>query len=261
MFPMSLTKLSETLSAIEEAFHAGKTVVLCTGRGKAEIQEYKELFPYIRYAILMSGALIYDLHEQKPLFEMAFSYEQAVRIVKTAEKYDGMIHYMTTDDSIVRIDQYQHMRDFHMEIYQELFSLTVYPVKDILAQMERTGMPGKMLIYCRSAADREAAYRDLSALPLEYAFAETTSLEVSPTGVTKGTGLSRMARLLDIPITDVIAVGDAPNDTEMLKTAGLSVAMGNASADIKKICDIETADNDHDGVGHVIRKYLLDGLF
>ena len=45
---------------------------------------------------------------------------------------------------------------------------------------------------------------------------------------------------------------------EMLKTAGLSVAMGNASEDIKEICDIETADNDHAGVGNVIRKYLLD---
>ena len=250
--------LPETLFAIEEAFHAGKTVVLCTGRGKAEIQAYKELFPFVRYAILMSGALIYDLHEKKPLFENAFSYEQAVRIVKTAEKYDGMIHYMTTDDSIVRTDQYQHMRDFNMETYQEMFSSVAHPVQDILAQMERTGLPEKMLIYCRSAADREAAYRDLSDLPLEYAFAETTSLEVSPTGVTKGSGLSRMATLLDIPIADVIAVGDAPNDTEMLKTAGLSVAMGNASEDIKEICDIETADNDHAGVGNVIRKYLLD---
>ena len=40
----------------------------------------------------------------------------------------------------------------------------------------------------------------------------------------------------------------------MLHDAGLSVAMGNAQADIKAQCDLITEDNDHNGVGEAIRR-------
>ena len=39
---------------------------------------------------------------------------------------------------------------------------------------------------------------------------------------------------------------------DVLKTAGLAVAMGNANANVKKIADVEVMDNDHDGVAEAI---------
>ena len=45
---------------------------------------------------------------------------------------------------------------------------------------------------------------------------------------------------------------------DVLKTAGLAVAMGNANANVKKIADVEVMDNDHDGVAEAIYKYLLE---
>jgi hydroxymethylpyrimidine pyrophosphatase-like HAD family hydrolase len=56
---------------------------------------------------------------------------------------------------------------------------------------------------------------------------------------------------------EVIAVGDAENDRIMLMTAGFSVAMGNALEELKVLADAVTADNDHNGVGEAIRKYLV----
>ena len=57
-------------------------------------------------------------------------------------------------------------------------------------------------------------------------------------------------------LSETIAVGDAPNDTEILQTAGVAVAMGNALPEIKKIADFVTADNDNDGVAKVVEKYF-----
>ena len=51
-------------------------------------------------------------------------------------------------------------------------------------------------------------------------------------------------------------IGDSDNDRAMLHDAGLSVAMGNAQADIKAQCDLITEDNDHNGVGEAIRRIL-----
>lgn len=43
----------------------------------------------------------------------------------------------------------------------------------------------------------------------------------------------------------------------MIEAAGLGVAMGNATDDIRKIADVTTDDNNHDGVAVAIEKYVL----
>lgn len=54
-----------------------------------------------------------------------------------------------------------------------------------------------------------------------------------------------------------MAVGDSGNDHAMIEAAGLGVAMGNATDDIRKIADVTTDDNNHDGVAAAIEKYVL----
>ncbi len=53
-----------------------------------------------------------------------------------------------------------------------------------------------------------------------------------------------------------MAVGDSGNDAEMLKAAGLGVAMENASKEIKAISDVITLTNEECGVAHAIEKYI-----
>jgi len=53
-------------------------------------------------------------------------------------------------------------------------------------------------------------------------------------------------------------MGDAGNDYHMIKYAGLGVAMGNATDDIKAIADHITATNDEHGVAKAIQKFVLD---
>ena len=81
-------------------------------------------------------------------------------------------------------------------------------------------------------------------------------MEASPTGITKASGLQELCTLLRIPLSETVAVGDAPNDLEILQLAGLSAAMGNASDSIKEICDVVVSDNDHNGVLEVIQRYF-----
>ena len=75
--------------------------------------------------------------------------------------------------------------------------------------------------------------------------------------VSKATGLRNLADHLHISMDEVMAIGDGDNDRQVLKSAGLSVAMANAGEKIKSLCDVITDDNDHDGVGKAIRKYCF----
>ena len=76
-------------------------------------------------------------------------------------------------------------------------------------------------------------------------------------GVSKAVGLRKLCEHLHIPISETIAVGDAPNDLEVLKAAGLAVAMGNSRQQILDMADVVVSDCDHDGCAEAIHQYLL----
>ena len=58
-----------TLAALKKAAAAGKQIALSTGRCRPELTAYTALVPGIRYFICTSGALVYDVHEQKEIYK------------------------------------------------------------------------------------------------------------------------------------------------------------------------------------------------
>lgn len=84
-------------------------------------------------------------------------------------------------------------------------------------------------------------------------------LEFLNPGSNKGIAVEMLANYLGLDASAVICVGDAGNDRHMIEFAGLGVAMGNATEDIKAIADFVTDSNDQDGVAHVIQQFILNG--
>ena len=81
-------------------------------------------------------------------------------------------------------------------------------------------------------------------------------VEVLKKGVNKAYGLEQLARELNIEPSEIAAIGDAANDIEMLEYAGLAIAMGNASEEVKSISDIVTDTNENNGVIKAIDKLI-----
>lgn len=75
----------------------------------------------------------------------------------------------------------------------------------------------------------------------------------------KGVGVSALIDHLGIKKEQVICIGDAGNDLDMIQFAGLGVAMGNAFEEVKAAADYITKNNQEDGVAHVIQKFVLAG--
>ena len=73
----------------------------------------------------------------------------------------------------------------------------------------------------------------------------------------KVAGLKKVVRTYGIRQSQVMAIGDNDNDRGTMEFAGLSVAMGNAADDIKKMADHITDDNDNSGVARAIYKYIV----
>jgi Cof subfamily protein (haloacid dehalogenase superfamily) len=84
------------------------------------------------------------------------------------------------------------------------------------------------------------------------------SVELTPPGVHKGSGVAHLCERVGVERDDVVAFGDGLNDHEMLTWAGHGVAMGNADAETKVIADEVTASNDDDGVAVVVERLLAE---
>ena len=82
-------------------------------------------------------------------------------------------------------------------------------------------------------------------------------LEIMHQNSNKGTGVAMLAEHLGFDACEVICMGDAGNDQHMIQYAGLGVAMGNATDDIKALANHITLSNDEDGVAVVIEDFIL----
>lgn len=250
----------DSVSDIQAAVKQGIQVVYCTGRGLAELWPYVERLPEVRYAVCYSGAVVYDYRENKRIYHSEIEKRLMKKLIETAKNYKAMLHFLSEKESIVASSDVTHMDDFHMGIYQEMFTKITRKVRDMEEEGKLHDSMTKINIYFRTMEDRSKGYDELKNLPLTFAFAEETSLEMTAQYVTKATGLERLAEYLQIPMHQTAGIGDADNDRDMLKKVGFSVAMGNAKDEIKKNCDFITEDNDHNGVGEAIRYIMSNRL-
>jgi Cof subfamily protein (haloacid dehalogenase superfamily) len=81
-------------------------------------------------------------------------------------------------------------------------------------------------------------------------------LDVTPPGCDKGTFVQAMARRLGISTDAVATIGDMQNDLAMFRNSGLSIAMGNATDDVKKLATQVTTSNEDEGFAGAIEMIL-----
>jgi len=81
-------------------------------------------------------------------------------------------------------------------------------------------------------------------------------IEISAAGVSKGTVIDGLAKEWGISRAETIAFGDMPNDLDMLRWAGWSVAMGNAEPEVKLAASEVAVDHDADGVARILERWF-----
>jgi len=76
-------------------------------------------------------------------------------------------------------------------------------------------------------------------------------------GATKASALEIVCRELDVPLADVMAMGDSESDLEMLRLAGLGIAVDNSPDEVKRAALHIAPANDADGVAWAIERFVL----
>lgn len=248
----------ENINAINHALDIGKTVVISSGRCVDECRDLFRAFSKMQYAICESGAYIYDIQNDQCIYSKPIDTAAVETILNYIRTKDVMIQAMGKKHMAVSRENLTNIKHFRIEQYQKHFADYGTIVDDIFEYCrENNWYAEKICLYHADVAEREITKKQIESLPVTLAYAEETSLEVSPIGIDKGMGLQLLCEYLGIPLEQTIAVGDSYNDLEILKKCGLSIAVANAREEVKEICDVTVADNNHAGVKEAIETYLL----
>ena len=245
-------------SAIRRAGAAGKHVALCTGRCMSEVRDLLPLIPEVRYIICENGGCVYDLKYEQALSIDALPNAEVSYVLRLMQRervsiqcfHDNQSYFYSADD--------RWLEEFDMADYRDAFAHNaVFDAKLFDTFDQRPFRVEKLDLYFTNDADRMRIANLLSERPVLTIPSMRYLLEIVPVMADKGRGLEKLCAHLGLSIAQTIGVGDSANDVGMLRTAGLGVAMGNASDAIKRMAGYIAADCDHDGVAQVIDEILL----
>ena len=82
-------------------------------------------------------------------------------------------------------------------------------------------------------------------------------LDVTNKDANKGAVVEYLSRHLGVPAQEIATIGDQPNDVLMFKRSGFSIAMGNASDEVKAQAAAVTDSYNNEGFAKAMESFIL----
>lgn len=231
----NLNTTEEDLEGIRKARRNGLEVTVATGR------TFRSALPYIRKLgidlplILCNGAAIVDPKEGAILFQQMLPAQEAALLVEKAAEAD-LDCLLYTDP----LSDYPTVSSLTPLLADFILLEGLHRVElNILSEIMDSHPPIKVQIV---GGDEEKLTRFQSRISgelpgLSVFKVQSDYLEAVPAGVSKGSALYWLSRLLRIPPSQIVAFGDSVNDRELLAAAGVGIAMADAPDELKKAAD------------------------
>lgn len=241
----------ENKEAVRAAVAEGVIVTIATGRMYISALPYAKQLGVDVPIITYNGAIIKSVSGEV-LFERYIDPETVAEIFTFCRSRDWYIQAYC-EDKLYFAERGEKARE-----YEHLAGIRGVAAGDALYTMKRS-IP-KMLIITESGEESDAFVKILQNVFGNRIFAtksNPTYIEIVDPSVNKAVALNILMEKFQLKKEEVMAIGDSNNDAPMLKHAGVSVAMGNASDKIKALCNFVTDDCEHSGVAAAIKKYVL----
>ena len=246
---------SANIDAVRAAHAAGIHVALCSGRMLPNMENARQQLGLDLVLGGYNGAKVVDTlaNQRQEVFHHPVSAERSVAIAETASARGWLVN-LYCDDRLIAppspgsqrlIDIYQQRGGARYE-FVELADLGQRPSTKLVVLAEPHEIPEV----------QRALATQLEGL--SWVHSDPEYLEIMAPGVHKGAALQALAAHFGVGVDQCMALGDASNDREMVATAGLGVAMANASPDTKAAANVVmNFDNNQCAVARAIERYVL----
>ena len=264
---------------LKKAINSGIEVVLASGRPIDSVENLSLEIGANKYLISGNGAVVCGIQEKEILYNKFLSKAQVLNIIKMCKdnsiycnvyteneiiaeslNYNILFYYREnankdeekrTKINIVN-DMYKYIESSQVEKY---LKITVCDDSQLIFNsiLRKLKTISDVDVLDVSHMSRKIIKDGTERIQIEYFYTEITNLNVN-----KWEAIKYIIEKDGIAPDEVVGIGDNINDKEMIEYAGLGVAMGNSSPDVKAVAKIVVADNNSDGVAEAIKKYILN---
>ncbi|HJA32534.1 MAG TPA: HAD-IIB family hydrolase [Candidatus Eisenbergiella pullicola] len=254
-------RLSEhTQRVLEELLERGIQVVPASGRPLAAFPEDVMALKGLQYAIASNGTAIYHLPSNACLARFSLDPQIALDVLELTKglpvAYEFYIHGKAWAS-----------RDYveHPERYGAFGKTVAYiratrsPFADAGEFLKRCGRDLDCMDVVAAEESLKRRLMEIISRRCRGVYVTTSDsrlIEISNERAGKHRALACLAAYLRIGAEGIAAFGDADNDAEMLKSAGVGIAMGNATPACREAADYVTRSHEEDGVAWGIREIL-----
>jgi len=249
----------ETLTALSRLRAQGIQAMIVTGRHHVAAYPYWRQLGLDLPAICCNGAYLYDFAGGRPLAGDPLTREEARQLLAMSRQH--AVYTMIYDrDSMTYETVDRHLRK--MLNWATTLTPDVRPRIDKTESFEHLVENTQIIWKFISGGDDMPAMRAFAAdveqrLGLSCVWSSDTRLDITHAGNSKGRRLADWIAGQGIAPAEVIAFGDHYNDIEMLRMAGIGVAMGNGQADVQACADWVTGSNDSSGIADALQRFVL----
>ena len=260
--------------ALERAAEKGVLIVPTTGRFFGMMPPAVRDLPFVRYAITINGAQVYDRETDTAIARDEISLDMALQVMELLDRYDVIYDCYRQNWGWMTAALQDKAADYATnEHYLKMVREFRKPVPELKQHLRETAADGdvqKIMLFARNGGDgrggrpRPPAILDAIRHELVARFPEIkvtastwNNIELNIKTAHKGNALKRFAEHLGFGLENCMAFGDGMNDFTMVEAAGLGIAMENAEPEVKRVAKDVVPSNDEDGVAKGIDKWIF----
>lgn len=241
-----------SLDVIQAAKEKGVGVTIATGRMLQSAEYFARIIGVNVPMVYCNGSVVQGVGEEEPIFRRTFPEEVVRRLLTMCHEKGWYIQWYIGRDIFA-----EDYRQEYFYSYRTTEDFTIREVGDRFLEYTQG------VVQC-VVRDMSGGISDIvteirrefgnAVLPQQHT---GFSVDLNPQGVHKDVGLAALVEHLGIKREEVMACGDADNDLDMLRFAGVSVVPANGSNEARALADYLAESNDADGIAKAIEKLVL----
>lgn len=241
-----------TIEVTRRAIDKGVMIILSTGRMHLAALPFANTLQLDVPMITCNGALIKCAKTNEEYYKKIVPQKYVEEVIQYCVKNTLSVSIYHNDEILILDDQniyiHKHFDKATPEYVDNIDEIYEKPIIKLLI-----GCNNKNLLKYHTHLLYEK-YKDR----LMFYFSLPHFVEIVSIEANKKNALEFLVDKFDINKEEVIAIGDNFNDMEMIKYAGLGVAMGNAPDYLKEVANYVTHSNDEDGVKYILERFILN---
>ena len=256
--------------AIQKIHNKKIKFVICTGKSYSVSQKICQMFN-AQYGIFGNGNQIINLETNEVIWKKTLSYEDLQFIITFAKRFHYHCHVYSSFEVVTESFEFLDLRNLKLKNANSDDNVEYVVVPDILKYIEEKNLEVFSVVISTSKntlknfenileinnnidctfISKRGKYRD-NIINKDYEYLNITAKDVN-----KNTALKHLETILDIPSKNVLAIGDNINDLEMVKNAGIGIAVFDSYDELKQVAKFITTSSASNGAfSEAINKYI-----